>query len=155
MVKKTKTPNLQPDYSKNSQPDDFNIKNNIIDSATKGIINEKKEDKQSLDEELISHINKNINLINSQINELNAEYNNLSYESVNNNLTKQANKITTWVLRAVFIGLISILMTFIVAIYKIPKEFVVKNNLSKEDIKEIIQYTYQQQNDKIIEKTKK
>ena len=137
MVKKTTTPN--------SQPDDFKIEKNIINAETKGIINAKKEDKQSLDNELISHITNSIDLINSKITELNAKYNNLSYESIKNNLQKEANKIMIWVLGVVFIGLLSILGAFGFAFHSIPNEFVVKNNLSKEDIKEIIEYTYQQQ----------
>lgn len=108
----------------------------ITDNETKIKSNEEKEDKQSLDNELISHITNSIDLINSKITELNAKY---------NNLTEQANKITKWVLGVVFLGFIGIVATFIIAIYNIPNEFIVKNKLSKEDIKEIIQYTYQQQ----------
>ena len=131
--------------------------NNLKDTNTKDLIKSIDKIKKIIQtQQDITALNDRINEWEARLGELRDKYydlnaNDIKYQFNNeiqqqkNSFKDEINNLRKWFWLEIAIGILAICGTFIFAIIKIPNEFIVKNNLSKEDIKDIIQYTYQQQ----------
>lgn len=136
----------------------------MVDSIDKTNIKDLIKDAEKIKDiiqpqQTITDINDRINDWEIRLSEMRGKYYDLDTDKIKNDINtafaKQKEDFNNEInnLRKMFwievcIGILAILVTFIFAIKSIPNEFIVKNNLSKEDIKDIIQYTYQQQSNK-------